>query len=829
MTPAATSNEANQRETLHQNNHENTDNNNNNNNKAPEEHPSSPAKSKQALFPIMHQLFSLFKTVTSGTIQTSTKVLTPAIANIIQTLIPILSQLMQLLTPSRIQHWVNILHIFYSNSFRLILDSAQGQTLIANSHATLEQFMNLITNVNTRQWVVDIMTFNIKCLALLQSKEMKDVLSSIPVLLIRFIDVLSSGEMKLFYHSIYKLSSNLIEFLNQDDMIVAIAEITARVVHALEMEHDFYLPSSKLQRRQRRKVQHHHDRHHKQPQKKRVVVMGGKRMNSILTKKNRNAHNNYARRRYERNLYMKQTYNDRILLQENESYHHHHRHYDDDEGDDNVDNIDNVDNVDNEHHIGPVPFNQDRHLEDAILSSLSPDHTLSIFSEDAWLTRLGRGFNSSDQNNKNRNDTPTTDKRQNMDDNNDGDYDDIPSLPSKVILKNHNQHQQGATQFSVDSSLHLDDLDDDIHTLDHDNETNDYIAIVDTSYLRSGIEDKKSRNDDNKVIQMMNLTDDNGDEERKDIHDSPNPNISNEFLCHDIEDLVLNDESDDKSEVIEQSKAKHKETAVMKKKKRGHINLSKDDDEYLNDSRNYLVETGNNALKENNRTKNIKNKNSRIRGGENTLAQFYETLEDIATQIRNQDVSKVLEKSEAEMKNSERNSDVKKRGLKWYPKAATAVGAGNESGQDIIHNFTNGSKKRPTRFVADLIGVGVNHDNITDEVSKSGWKQIIHLLWTKLTFKQKSVLIMIVLVYAIFTAILLAFGSYGIYKWCISGRVATLSPVTVPNEYVIRIVHDEIPKEAFIRTVTKAIENTAKAGQTNFVESVVASLYSEEL
>ncbi len=677
--------------------------------------------------------------------------------------------------------------------------------------------MHLITCVNARQIIIDSMTFNIKLINLLSSTEFKSVMSSLPILTIRVIDTLSSGEAKLFYHSLWNLCSSAIDFVNQEDMIVLFAEITARVANALEMENLHYLPSRRKIQRRKRKVlipttTGVNDKNNGIGGGTKVMTMRRRRKRKG-SDQNQQQHQlpSYrinvaaleARRRQERNHFMKQTYNQRVLL----------RHDDD--------NVDYQIRMDGHHHDhdcygdefdnGPVAFNQDRQVEDAILSSLSPDHS-TYADDDAWLTRLGRhdknNDNAAENHDKNVNTSALFE-----------DNFDAPSLPSKVILKNNHDRNEN-TQFSIDSSIHLDDLD--VQSNDNVDEDEDgYIDVVDTSYLRTGIEKSKLNNN------SKNLYATDGNDRRlhssiDDYHDMED----NEALAEDvdesknyvdIEDLVLNstDHADHNREDVNED-IHHSDTGAGVKEKKPmkkiDLTLSQEDIPERNMSHDNLESIG------------ARKRNVDIRGEKSTVAQFCRALDDIATTIRNQNISDVLKENVG-------NSTNKKR-AKWYPNAAAAAGAGNECGQDILQNWG----MQPARFRAN-VGVGNTHsfeDNDEIDKKQSAWKAILKLISSQLTQKQKIVMVLIVSAYLFICSVWFVFGCYGVYNWIFdrsSHNVAasTTSTGISENEIVIRIIQEDRSKQALIDTVVKAVGDTAKAGESAFVKNIIASIQDEEL
>ena len=753
---------------------------------------------------ILEQLISLLNL----TIKTSSKVLTPALYNMISKVSPTLVRLMEQMTPTRIKHWSHLIYISYANAFDLLLHSTQGQNLMYNAHSIFDQFMNLVTCVNSRQVLIDYMTFNIKLLNLFASPEFKAILSSIPILTIRIIDTVSSGEAKLFCHSIGTFYSSMIDFFNQEDMILLFAEVTAKVVNALEMENTHYLPTRRKIQRRKRKIS--------------IATTTGDDENETLTmmrrkrksKRNNNdsqkKKSNYlpsysvsvaameAKRRQARNRFIKETYNQRVLLHDDEYY--------------------NVKNEDNDYYDHEIYGNgpNDRHVEDAILSSLSQDH--STYADDAWLTRLGRKHGPND-----KQDNELTPKMGQHD------HDDAPSLPSKVILNTNNtdfdddDSNHDNNNFSVDSSLHLDDLD---LQSDHDSNGRDdehqYVDVVDTTYLRSGIEKRNSdRLPENRPSDNARNTND-GDS--FDTFQSPLLHVEEEGNNNhtDIEDLLqsnLNKANDDVKQNSQQTTATHNNTKSSMKKMT--LTLSQEDGQ----QRITLGEGPNTKIRE-----KVTRSNINIRGAESSVAQFCRALDDIATTIRNENISNILQETNKEL---DRDKSKKRQGAKWYPNAAVAVGAGNERGQDTMSYWG----VQPTRFRAN-IGVGKDHNIISRdeeniEASQSLWRVFLRLGSSQITQTQKIILVLFLSLYIFISIVWFAFGCYGIYRWFFNDSKQGISNLTssVPiNEYVIRIIQDSTSQqEGLIDSVVNAVGDTAKAGKSNFIDNIITTLEDQEL
>lgn len=272
---------------------------------------------KESVVFVLEQLLNLMKL----TFQTSSKVLTPALSQLAQSLFPTFQRFFQLLTPLRLHQYLELLANSLHNIFKILSQSSKGKEVVSHIESIASDSIHFLSSANSRQVIVEGVGMIVKGIDSIRTPEMKIFVSSVPVFIIRVIDTLSSGEAKLLYHSLFELVWKMIELLGQDETTVALAETTAAFINVLESERHVYGPRGKY-RKQRR-----------------VRVAG------LSTKDSITAIN--SKKRYRRNRYIKDTYSNRVIL--------------DDASD-----------------FGGV--------EDAILSSIGE----GTRSDNAWLTSLGK-------------------------------------------------------------------------------------------------------------------------------------------------------------------------------------------------------------------------------------------------------------------------------------------------------------------------------------------------------------------------------------------------------------------------------------------------------
>jgi len=293
------------------------------------EHEQHDANKEAALF-ILKQIITLLKI----SLETSSKVISPAINQMLQSIIPVIAYYYQKIAPSRIQEWLQIVTSALQNIFNILSQTQAGKDLLSQFNAVNSNTMHLLTSVNTRQIIIEGVGMHVKAIEALRTPEMKTFLTSLPVFYIRFLDIVSSGEAKLLYHSMTALIWKTIDLLGQDETTLALAEVTALLVNALERERECYGPWNRKPMKVRKKK--------------------GVRLSSLLHRRNTGAAASNSKRRYERNKSIAETYTNRVILKESL----------DDDGSMYGDNT----------------------VEDAILSSLG-DNTRS---DHAWVTSLGR-------------------------------------------------------------------------------------------------------------------------------------------------------------------------------------------------------------------------------------------------------------------------------------------------------------------------------------------------------------------------------------------------------------------------------------------------------
>lgn len=239
---------------------------------------------KQSIVFVLEQLLTLIRI----TFQTSSKIVTPALTQMMQTLVPTIQKVLQSLTPVKLHQYLELFVNTTYSIFKVVSRSTKGKEAISQLDSIISQAVFFLTSGNMRQVFVEGMGMLVKAIDSLRTPEMKALLTSLPIFLIRVVDAGASGEAKILYHSIFEFWWQIIELFGQDETTVAFAEATAKFIHILEME---------------REGGRHINRRRKQ---RRVKISG------IYTRDSVRAIN--AKRRYQRNRYIQDTYSNRDIL-----------------------------------------------------------------------------------------------------------------------------------------------------------------------------------------------------------------------------------------------------------------------------------------------------------------------------------------------------------------------------------------------------------------------------------------------------------------------------------------------------------------------------------
>ena len=638
----------------------------------------------------------------------SSKLVRPTLEQIISKSIPTINYIYRQVAPRRIRDWLRIVQTSMQNGLQIITQTPQGRELSEETIETAFHAKRLLTSANSRQLLVESVGSYVKLIDALRTPETKAFLTSLPVILCRIADTLASGDAKCLYHSSTEVILKLIETIGQPETTLALAEITAELCYVLEMEREFYDPrrrtrgrTKKLRRGRRRKIR-----------------LAGY-MSSDETLCN-------AKRRYGRNRFIRNTYRDRELIQ--------------DEGNRNQESNTVCD------------------VEDAILSSLG-DCTLV---DNAWFLGLG---------NKNLK----------------GGKEDEVSLPSRVVL--HKTANSGDSIEETDT-ISLDfELDSPEKMIENANE-NPKLTNVD--YLRSGIKKRE-----NCLIQReLTLSKEDNIRAKALASDSKTKsagstlqNADSASTNLDIEDLVLRESNtlcvEDKNnllcgekETVEKNTSK---IIIADEDSKGHYDGNAD------------------SLSHCKTTPHAKN--PEFRGSTSASVHFFRALDDVHRALCQDGIPSHNDGDN----NKEIGSDLNQK------PASMAQRNDTHNGRRYFRFISSDSDK-------------VKSERERKEPSTPMFSHLLSLL--NLSKKQKRYIFLGGIVAVSFCGLILGFGCYGFYKFFLDNETAIhLDPKTStlePNEFVIRIVHENVPIDSHC-TNYRSAEKTILPNVINSIESGIIS------
>lgn len=170
-------------------------------------------------------------------------------------------------TPLRVKDWFRILSSSVHHIFTVIGNTKKGKIFQEKMRTVCGGLFDCVTSDVSRQALVDGMASLVKLSEALHTPETKALLEQLSVLACRLVDVAASGRNKKLLHDASDAVWAGLELMSDPSCTLALAEVTAYLCYALEMEDALC----------------------------REVPMGKQRA---------------AQRRYQRNLYQKQTYVD---------------------------------------------------------------------------------------------------------------------------------------------------------------------------------------------------------------------------------------------------------------------------------------------------------------------------------------------------------------------------------------------------------------------------------------------------------------------------------------------------------------------------------------
>ncbi len=698
----------------------------------------------------------------------------------------------------RIQEWVQIFTSATQHFLTIMSETAEGRTVLDQFHDVTKTSLHLLTSANTRQIIVESVGMQVKLIEALRTPEMKAFVASMPVQTIRILDMLSSGEAKYLYHSISSLVNDVIELLGRDETTLALAEITAQLVHVLEQERISY--GSWNHHRKQRKVRR--VRHVK-------VSSMRRRARDIVAVAN-------AKKRHVRNRFIAQTYTDRDILKDARSE------------DGSMSGMEGGDRV----------------VEDAILSSLGDTR-----SDNAWLTSLGRQEYDEDEmmggihrgNGKNMDvKLPKILSIPKLDQGGSGE-------PERASVLSDNAESFDAELDFAEGGEVGEENPVDLAYLRNGIESRKKGSVHSDANMRQerdegGWEGKNGRIQ----IQSMHRL------ESSNLHTSTR-SVAGDSVAEDsfmsaahmnddgrvaIEDLVLglDHSADTQKSPLKRGVSQDNHGSQDVDGRRRRINLIHEDNDSDEDYIPISAINDNDKLGTNNKSdtrtsENGKNgKDTRVRGSYSSISHFYRSLEDISSKIRDKNIANVLKerKHQCENGHNDTNTNLNLPGVslthKWQPKAAAAAGAGNERGQDVLKLRRKTSRQFQAKFETN--GNGKDSSTIATEGGEkymgilNGLMDIFKKFVMAIPLRKKIIIGSTIFAFSVIALIWFILGCFGLY-FLVQQKLTQLQQIyengnasPLPNEIILRIVQDNNMHVDESKIVNAAADAIQKAIQT---------------
>jgi len=206
----------------------------------------------------------LLKLTGGLTLSASSKVLLPPLAVTRAVLLPHLYaatvDVLESSTPQKLQDWFRIAQSAISQFISVLTHTERGEEFRSRLLLVWGDFVDCISSDMTRQVLIDMTASSVKLGEALCTPEFQIFSEQIAILSCRFLEAISSGRVKQFVHDVHQLFSTACKLWADPQVIVALAEVTAYLCYALEME-DAILdggfaqsdPQKKQKRQERRK------------------------------------------------------------------------------------------------------------------------------------------------------------------------------------------------------------------------------------------------------------------------------------------------------------------------------------------------------------------------------------------------------------------------------------------------------------------------------------------------------------------------------------------------------------------------------------------------
>lgn len=139
-------------------------------------------------------------------------------------------------SPPRLQHWFRIVQTSIYHVGNTLLNTNPGRTARLRWLRVWNDGVDCLSSAPARQWIIDLSSTLIKGADLLASDPAHAFFEQLTITICRGIDVIASGRTKLLVHDTRAAMAALTDVWSDPATTTALAEVTAYVCHALEME-----------------------------------------------------------------------------------------------------------------------------------------------------------------------------------------------------------------------------------------------------------------------------------------------------------------------------------------------------------------------------------------------------------------------------------------------------------------------------------------------------------------------------------------------------------------------------------------------------------------
>jgi len=139
-------------------------------------------------------------------------------------------------TPSRAKGWFKIISSSFHHFFSVLWSTTRGTLFRARVVRVGGDILDCISSDNARQVLMDSMGCLVKAAEALHTPEFKALLDQLSIMGCRLVDAGASGRNKQLIHDFHAMIYSGCELLADPSTTLALAEVTAYLCHALEME-----------------------------------------------------------------------------------------------------------------------------------------------------------------------------------------------------------------------------------------------------------------------------------------------------------------------------------------------------------------------------------------------------------------------------------------------------------------------------------------------------------------------------------------------------------------------------------------------------------------